>query len=541
MNKTSKILLTSVLTILLCVSLIAGATFALFSGTTPTTIVVGSAKVKVTAGFTNKVEYSRDDQGEPTDEWLSGSADLDENGGVLTLNNMAPYDGVKFDITVYNHSTIGVKWQLQFSVDDDNELFRALDIKLTDEQGEVFNWVDTDEGRLSVWAYLAAAQGDNVPEGKIHADISLPEKAGNEVQGKECTITLTVFAIQGNAETVDPEETDPYTIDGEGNWSIYNAEGLVEFQKYYDANYASGTGKGFEDKTVTLMKDINLANIEWQPIGLATGETTAFRGTFDGNRHTIRNLSINKPTDQYVGLFARVVYDKCTVKDLTISNATVVGGSYVGVVAGRAGSEGNPHFENVKIEGKVEVTGKQFVGAFVGHMGANVDNVTVDVTSDSFVKGGSEVGGIAGVTRSGAQQSGVYNKLTSNISVIWEDMGGAKGPVGGLVGREAGDNVYTDCHVTCDIKGSSEEDLPVNACFGDVSGDNTTVDKFTYEGTIEGSKFDGFYTFFDSSKYPGTQAATIISFKNSTAVVTYDDETITFTANAEGVISDDRG
>jgi len=73
--------------------------------------------------------------------------------------------------------------------------------------------------------------------------------------------------------------------------------------------------------------------------GIAGFQGTAFTGTFDGDGHIIRNLTIRRINvrHDYVGLFG-MIGPKGHVEDLTLSNADVEGGSgsksYVGVLAG---------------------------------------------------------------------------------------------------------------------------------------------------------------------------------------------------------------
>ncbi|MFI3259668.1 MAG: ZmpA/ZmpB/ZmpC family metallo-endopeptidase-related protein [Rikenellaceae bacterium] len=75
-----------------------------------------------------------------------------------------------------------------------------------------------------------------------------------------------------------------------------------------------------------LMNDISLAGEEWTPI-------PAFKGTFDGNSHTISNLTINS-SDSYQGLFATI--NGATITDLTLKDPKVTGSDSVGAICGSA-------------------------------------------------------------------------------------------------------------------------------------------------------------------------------------------------------------
>lgn len=92
-----------------------------------------------------------------------------------------------------------------------------------------------------------------------------------------------------------------------------------------------------EGKTYRLDKDIDLNEKLWKPIGKEKGAITTdpnpiyFKGVFDGNGHTIRNLYCNVE-DEYAkaGLFATL---QGTVKNLTIDCALIKSTHYCGAIA----------------------------------------------------------------------------------------------------------------------------------------------------------------------------------------------------------------
>ena len=227
---------------------------------------------------------------------------------------------------------------------------------------------------------------------------------------------------------------------------IFTLEELIAFEK--DVN----SGNTYAGKTVILGADIDLLNMEWTPIGTGNG----FKGTFDGNGKTIKNLKItgNKST---VGLFANT-YDG-EIKNLTVENANVCGRLNVGVVAG------NPYtskYTNVKVIGHVEVNGFSYVGGVGGKNAyANWTDVTVDVDESSYVKAISTengkayrtyVGGVVGFNGEGGH---TFKNITSNINVI-----GDVCDIGGVFGIAHYDNKFENITCTGDVTNlvSSEND-----------------------------------------------------------------------------------
>nr|WP_314808745.1 YDG domain-containing protein [uncultured Selenomonas sp.] len=126
-----------------------------------------------------------------------------------------------------------------------------------------------------------------------------------------------------------------------------------------------------------------------------------FVGGFNGAGHTIRNLYINRPTEDRVGLFAEMGMTP----------------SYIAV-----------HIANVTLEGG-SVRGREYVGGIVGQVtGGKLRNVR----NFNEVSGKLKVGGIAGILDGGpfsaARMDNVYNgALIGELGVSDE--------VGGIVGR----------------------------------------------------------------------------------------------------------
>jgi hypothetical protein len=147
----------------------------------------------------------------------------------------------------------------------------------------------------------------------------------------------------------------------------------------------------------------------WQPIVVVAWEPMlGFMGTFDGLGHEIRDLFINRPDEDFVGLFGFV--DGGVVKDIGVVNATVTGGA----------------------------THNGGVGSLVGD---NCGTVTNSYAAGN-VNGDSSVGGLLGWNCAGATVSNSY----SIASVSGSDW------VGGLVGSNSGtvDNSHSTGRATGD-------------------------------------------------------------------------------------------
>ncbi len=153
----------------------------------------------------------------------------------------------------------------------------------------------------------------------------------------------------------------------------------------------------FSGKTVYLTSDIDMSSVnKWTPIGT---EADPFRGTFDGNGHTLFNLNVSN-TDSPAGLFGSM---DGIVKNLTIDGANIIGGTSVGTVAGEIPSKGAI---NDVVVINADIKGNKNVGGIVGYAYGSITGCTVkgkititvipDGNDNSGYDNGGDVGGIVG-------------------------------------------------------------------------------------------------------------------------------------------------
>ncbi len=147
-----------------------------------------------------------------------------------------------------------------------------------------------------------------------------------------------------------------------------------------------------------------------------------YYGIFEGNRHTISNLYVNRPDSDYVGLFstAGAYAEVSEVRNLGLENVDVTGREYVGGLAGRA------HAPVRRVYTTGEVNGEHYVGGLVGEA-RNLISETyskADVSGDGWES--SNVGGLVGYLRLGTVKASYATGRVSGMN--W---------VGGLVGHNS--------------------------------------------------------------------------------------------------------
>ncbi len=114
-------LITSIMTIVLCLSLIAGSSFALFTSESTVNVAVTSGTVDVTATVENFVKGS--ELGENLSE-----TDISYVGNSVTMNRIVPGDFVTFDLRIHNASNVTVKYRTVLRCLEDNGLWSGLKI-----------------------------------------------------------------------------------------------------------------------------------------------------------------------------------------------------------------------------------------------------------------------------------------------------------------------------------------------------------------------------------------------------------------------------
>ena len=176
-----KKLVSSILTIVLCLSLIAGTTYALFTSEDNVNIAVNSGKVDVNATILDD-EMVTSSLGEKQEagKFANGGTALFTAEKVLKLTNVTPGDKVEFAIQLTNESTVEIQYRLTWVAE--GELSKHL--------------VITSDGALTTdWA---AWKTTDAKVKVINVTVELP--AEFETQDlTDAAISFTVEAVQANA------------------------------------------------------------------------------------------------------------------------------------------------------------------------------------------------------------------------------------------------------------------------------------------------------------------------------------------------------
>ena len=292
-------------------------------------------------------------------------------------------------------------------------------------------------------------------------------------------------------------------------------------------------GNTFKGKTILLENDIDLNNNPWTPIGsLAKGSTgvasVVFEGTFDGQNHTIENLSImatHKTEGEHIlsdesyyncGLFGHVM--NATLKNINIKNVKITNGMMNNNVRSTQGTgslvgwaNGTSIITNIKVSGNIMINGEYKVGGAIGNLsGTNltISNISVIGDATSLIYGSDKkygdtnnFGGIIGfsdatdytiancvsdITVSGYTSGGIIGCSSQPITIInCAVYGETKDPEGSITGGITGARFATltvkNCYVLGKVSfGDLDENKYADVIVGKYGTDKTITSENIY-------------------------------------------------------------
>lgn len=168
----------------------------------------------------------------------------------------------------------------------------------------------------------------------------------------------------------------------------------------------------------------------WEPIGYLDEDSEIeypFFGTFDGQGRTISNLYINRPSGDLVGLFG-LVGKFSEIKNIGLEDANIIGGDYVGSLVGLLSGTLENSYSKGTILGNGECT-----GGLVGlHWieGSVLEPCSIlSSYSEASVSGEGPVGGLVGCNAGDVVNSYSRGSVTGGYSV------------GGLIGSYNGGDI----------------------------------------------------------------------------------------------------
>lgn len=339
-KNTKRALLASVLSVVLCCAMLVGSTFAWFTDSVTNTdnrIVAGNLDIDLLMDKQDGNGYVSiaDSEGDIFDE-----AEIAQN------SNKTLWEPGKTQIVylgVQNKGSLALKYNILLDVTD-NGLVGALEYAVLDgaqasDLADVTDWEalkameGAQTGDIAAGRTIAAPNGclDEIANGtKGETDyfalaVHMKEDAGNEYQGKDITIDVTVVATQATAEE-DGFGNDQYDADAEYPVVATDTDALTEIIQNASADepvtvflsaagtydLADGVAKG-KDITIVGTKD-TVVDI-CQDLGGESGNSGM--NYQDGARLTFKGVTVKGQNSGNFGgiVRAQVTFEDCVIQD----------------------------------------------------------------------------------------------------------------------------------------------------------------------------------------------------------------------------------
>ena len=427
---TRRALVMSILSLLLCLSMLIGTTFAWFTDSvTSANNIIKSGNLDIT------LEY-----------WADGKwNDVQDAAEILDKDALwePGYTEVVY-LKLDNVGTLSLKYYMAVSimaekagVNQKGDSFLLSDYiqfaVINDVNGETAPFASREA------AVAAAASSQKISAG--YADpgyltaedsavylamvIYMPTEVGNVANHNgtdvpEIQLGLGVMATQmTDEEDSYNDQYDagaPWTGEIDISWydpaaseyTITSAAQLAGVAAIVEGTSSTGYATrgaavkdSFKNKTFYLAADLDLQDIAWTPIG---SNANPFQGSFDGQGHTISNLYVNN--GGWSGIFGHVGIStkNCVISNLNVENVSILTNRMAGAVVGQIyGDVINCHAENVVIMATPNMTDNGYdngdkIGGIVGWLGDNGNGHKVEGCSVTNAELGAyrDVGGIVG-------------------------------------------------------------------------------------------------------------------------------------------------
>ena len=232
-----------------------------------------------------------------------------------------------------------------------------------------------------------------------------------------------------------------FGIDGKEDWQTYTPlTTLDDFDKI-------GRSVSCLNGNYVLMNDIIAPAGENNFTAINNGSANLFTGKFSGDGHVISGININKPDENYEGLFKS---SDGLIMELGITNSSIIGKEKVGAFCG----DNHGTIWGCYSTGNTIECIDNYAGGICGrNQGGNIS----ECYNTSEVSGGTFIGGIAGYNQ---EFNGIdaYGNITNcyNTGKLTSDTDSPD--IGGITSANISGCVVSDCYNTGSIVYSGDSD-----------------------------------------------------------------------------------
>jgi len=186
--------------------------------------------------------------------------------------------------------------------------------------------------------------------------------------------------------------------DADGYMKIISAKSLAQFSNLVNS--------GKTALKVRMYEDVDMSGTEYTSAG---SPSNIFTGEFDGQGHTISNLTVNG--GDYTGLIG-TIGDGADIKNFILDNTcSINGNAYCGVIGGTNGG-GNVYITNVGNEGNVTGTAQNVCGILGVDMGGSATLYITNCYVTGAIKGAKESATVCGWSNGSSQIVNCWSTAT---------------------------------------------------------------------------------------------------------------------------------
>lgn len=256
---------------------------------------------------------------------------------------------------------------------------------------------------------------------------------------KVLAIALSVLMCIGCFPLVSfaAEATEHLAEVPDGYVGVYTKDDLDYIRLDMSGKYILMNDIVFEESDFEKGGDFYNSGKGWEPIGTSS---TNFKGTFDGNGYAIKNLYINAPEEDYVGLFGHI--SDATIKNVDLVNCDITGRKYTGGIVGYSNKTSTVSHCNTQ----GSVSGENHVGGIVGYQNAPssssyIMNCIQYCNNAADIFAASNVGGVVGFSYA------VKTNQTTGVSHVnycsnSGDVTATDSNAGGIIGQALAEGYY---------------------------------------------------------------------------------------------------
>jgi hypothetical protein len=291
---------------------------------------------------------------------------------------------------------------------------------------------------------------------------------------------ITTLPAQA-APITDCTEADP--IQNGSVWEVHTPGQLLKIAKT----------NTYDSSDIVQLADLDLAACSAiYPNSSLTGWATinGFSGSYNGNGHTIYNVSISSSagTSSSVGLFSQT--DGATITNLVLDGVTISANSQIGSLIGQATDTtvSAVTVRNAVVQARSDADGGGTIGGLIGQadVGAGAVAAIENVLVEAIVAGKSSLGGLIG-------NAGPEGTLRIADVVVDAQVSGTQGSVGGLIGYAEGGSATAQLHIssvstTGSVTGTSNVGGLIGELDLDAGGDVSVSNSFSNSTVIGSSR-----------------------------------------------------